>query len=104
VEINFDIIALAKTKAKQSNCRYKVAALGFNRKGDFIGSAVNKQKLYKHHGGQHAEMELLRKYGKKIRNIIICRMNNSGDFLPIKACENCSKVLGNLGIKIYSIS
>jgi tRNA(Arg) A34 adenosine deaminase TadA len=100
--MNDAILKLAKSKALQSRCRYKVAAIGFNRKGDVVTTAVNKPLFASHHGGQHAEMEVLRKK-KGVTSIVICRVNKSGDLLPIDPCSKCFGVCNKLGIKIYSL-
>lgn len=90
-------------KAKQSVCRYKIAAFGFNRKGELIGKATNRPRLDKYHGGLHAEMALLLRYGSSIHTIILCRVNKSGNFLPIHPCHSCSKVLTAMSIKVVTI-
>jgi tRNA(Arg) A34 adenosine deaminase TadA len=100
--MNTSLISLAKNKALQSSCRYKVAAIGLNRKGDVIVTAVNKPMFRAHHGGQHAEMEIIRKR-KGVASIILCRVNKSGDLLPIDPCEKCSNACIKLGIKLYSL-
>lgn len=93
----------AINKAKQSMCRYKVSAIGLNRKGDVICSAMNKAFIASRGGGLHAEAILMRRYGRKIRTIVICRINNYGELLPIDPCDNCQKMADKLGITITSI-
>jgi len=100
--MNDAILRLAKNKALQSRCRYKVAAIGLNRKGDVVTTAVNKPRFSSHHGGQHAEMEVIRKK-KGVASIIICRVNKSGDLLPIDPCNKCAETCNKLSIKIYSL-
>ncbi len=100
--MNHNLLNLAKNKALQSSCRYKVAAIGLNRKGDVIVTAVNKPLFRAHHGGQHAEMEVIRKR-KGVASIILCRVNKSGELLPIDPCEKCRDACNKLGIKIYSL-
>jgi cytidine deaminase len=90
-------------KAKQSICRYKIAAIGFNKKGDLIGYAVNKPRFPKPHGGIHAEMALMAHYSINLSTIIIIRTNKKGKLLAIHPCAKCQKVADNLGIKIRMV-
>jgi tRNA(Arg) A34 adenosine deaminase TadA len=90
-------------KAQQSDCRYKVSAIGLTNKGDVIGWASNKHKENKPGCSLHAEVVLIRKYGRKIRTILICRTNNTGDLLPIDPCNTCSKIATSYGIEIKTI-
>lgn len=98
------IITRAIKKAHQSNCRYKIAALGFNFKGDFIGSAVNIPRFKRKGGSIHAEMNLVAKYGTRIKTMIICRVSKTNDLLPIHPCKTCKRKLDELNIKCYTIS
>lgn len=98
-----DIINLAQRKAKQSRCRYKVSAVGLDRKGHIVGCVMNRHRLPNKGGGIHAEIALMRKYGSKLNSIIICRTNKQGSLLDIHPCKACSQVADKLGIKIYSI-
>lgn len=90
-------------KARQSLCRYKVAAIGFDKRGNIVGSAMNRPRLDKYHGGLHAEMALLLKYGIQIKSIVICRVNRSGKLCPIVPCATCSRVAKALHITITTI-
>ena len=90
-------------KATQSICHYRVAAFGFNKKGELIGKAINRPRLSKPHGGLHAEMSLMKHYGNKLASIIICRIGNAGDLRPIKPCTACQAVADYLNIKIRSV-
>jgi cytidine deaminase len=101
--LNKNILVTAINKALKSTCNYKVSAIGLNRKGDIIGTAMNKHRYCRYGGGLHAEMELVRKYGRKVKTIVICRVNNNGDILPIDPCDVCKKMLGKLGIEIVTI-
>ncbi|MFW6272679.1 MAG: hypothetical protein ACOC2U_02730 [bacterium] len=97
------LIKKAVKKAITSDCRFKVSALGFNAKGDFIGSKTNIRRFECKGGGLHAEINLIHEYGAKVRTIVICRVSKSGNLLPIDPCPNCQKVADKLGIKILSI-
>jgi cytidine deaminase len=94
---------LAITKAKQSCCRYKVSAIGLDRLGNVTGSACNQKRFPNKGGSLHAEMALLRKHGKRVKSIIICRVNKHGKLKNIKPCDKCQLVLDTLKIKVYSI-
>ena len=96
-------LEILQQKACQSVCRYKISALGINKKGEVVGVSSNKPRFNRHHGGLHAEAELIRKYGSKIKTIIICRVNQNGGLLPIKPCVACDKLSKKMGIKIVSI-
>lgn len=97
------LLNIAQSKAKQSSCRYKIAAIGINKKGEVIGSAINKPRFDRRFGGLHAEVNLIRQYQRKLKTIVICRVGNSGNLLPIDPCENCLELAEKLGIKIISI-
>ena len=91
------------SKAKKSTCRYKVSAIGFDRRGNFVGCTSN-HKRFGHYGGSvDAEIKMIRKYGKKVKTMIICRVNNKGNLLKIDACDRCQKILDKLGIKVLSL-
>ena len=92
-----------KRKARQSPCRFKVSAIGFNAKGDYLGSACNLPRFCRKGGGLHAEMFLMRKYGSRVKTIIICRCNDKGKLLPIHPCEACSAVAIKEGIEIKTV-
>lgn len=94
---------IAKKKALQSICRYKISALGFNKKGELIFSSSNKPRFDRKGGGIHAEMEVMLKAGPGLRTILICRVNRAGDLLPIEPCNICQEKADELNIKIYSI-
>lgn len=99
-----ELIDLAIKKALQSDCNYLISCIGLNNTGDVIGTSVNKHGENGKGRGRHGEIELIKKYGRKIRTIIICRVNHSGDILPIHPCKNCKKLLDRMGIKIVTIS
>lgn len=97
------IIKLAIKKAKQSDCRYKVSAIGFNKKGDIIGTAFNKHFINRKGMSLHAEVNLIKKFTKSLKTIIICRSNETGTILPIHPCNACSKLANKYGIIIETI-
>jgi cytidine deaminase len=98
-----NIIRMAVKKASQSVCRYKISAIGLSKKGEVLGSSVNKQRFSRYGGGIHAEMGLIARYGTNLKTIIICRVNAVGKICSISPCQNCSDVAKKLGIKIISV-
>jgi hypothetical protein len=103
--MEIDIIrSRAAKKAAQSICKFKVSALGFNREGVLVRTAMNKPYINKEGGGIHAEeqlFEVAKRLG--IQTILICRIGKKGTFLPIKPCTSCSKTAKKLGIRIHTI-
>lgn len=91
-------------KAKKSPCRHKVAAIALNRKDEILGIKYNisrPQEIFnKKGGGIHAERLAIMTWGKSIKTLIICRVNKTGDLIPIHPCKNCQKMADKLGIKI----
>ena len=98
-----ELIVRAIKKANQSICKYKISAMGFDRKGNFIGCAMNTPRFSRYGGGNHAEMNLMSQYGSKLKTIVICRTNSHGELLPIDPCDTCRGKAEELGIKIVSI-
>ncbi len=96
-------IDLARKVARKSKTRYKVSAIGFNHKGELLGTAFSSFRFSKYGGGLHAEMALLHRYGSNVKTIMICRVGNTGEILPIDPCRNCKKILDKMGIKIVII-
>ena len=94
---------LALKKASQSSCRFKVSAIGFNRKGDLIGTAVNQHRISKPGCSIHAEIALIKKMGRSLRTIIICRTNKTGGILPIHPCKTCTNIALRYNIDIKTI-
>ena len=90
-------------KASQSICKFRVAALGFNSEGVCVASASNRPRFSHKGGGIHAERKLMELKSKGIVKILICRIGNGGDLLPIDPCETCQKIADKLGIRIVSI-
>lgn len=96
--------ARAISKALQSSCRFKISAIGLNRKGDVIDYSCNYIRYQRDGGGVHAEQALIKRNGRRLKTIIICRVNNSGDILAIEPCEKCKNIARKYGIKIISIN
>lgn len=100
--MNKRIISILRKKASKSSCGYKVGAVGFNKKGDYVCSSFNKPRYYRKGGGIHAEEDIMSK-SKGIRSILICRVNPKGEFLPIHPCERCKDLAERKNIKIFTV-
>ena len=90
-------------KALKSCCRYRVAAVGINRKGEVVGVAFNQPRFPGKGRSKHAEIALMMKFGNRVRTIYICRSGKKGNILPITPCSNCLKQANKLGIRILNI-
>lgn len=99
--------ALSKAKKQNNVITYRIIAIGFNRKGEYIGMRSNtfgkmKPEKMGRGCGKHAERELIKKYGSLIKKIIIIRFGKSGSILPIEPCITCQKIIDRLKIKVES--
>lgn len=101
------VVTRLRNKSFEVVATYKVSAVAYSSKGDVLGFATNNIRNnivpIRRGSGRHAERELIKKFGKKIKYIVISRFGNDGDLLPIKPCENCQKIADNLGIKIINL-
>jgi cytidine deaminase len=98
------LIERAIKKASKSICKFQIAALGFNGRGELVLIKTNRPRFCRYGGGLHAEMAIMnkaRRYG--IVRILICRVGKSGLLRPIEPCACCSKIAEKLGIKIETI-
>jgi tRNA(Arg) A34 adenosine deaminase TadA len=99
-------VVVNRLRNKSINIRttYKVTAVAYSSKGDILGYSSNNIredfKPQRRGAGVHAERELIKKFGKKIKYIVISRFGNGGNILPISPCEICQKTADKLGIKI----
>jgi cytidine deaminase len=100
---NKNIINFAIKKARTSACKFKISAIGFNAKGEIIGSSTNIMRFVRKGGGLHAEAKLIMRYRNNLDTILICRVNKTGEILPIEPCGNCLKLAEKYGIKIISV-
>lgn len=98
-----DLTSRAISKARQSPCNYAISAIGLNKKGEIICTAFNKPRFMHKRGAIHAEMEVMKKAGPALKTIIIARIGNQGNLLPIHPCSMCSKKAQELGVKIVSV-
>jgi len=89
-------------EALKSPCRYRVAAIGLNRRGVVVCQAHNMPRMNYPGGGLHAEINLLRK-NCNISSILLARVSKTGLLCPIEPCKACSKLLHKLGINVYKL-
>ena len=106
-KITPSLIMRLKRKAANSPSRWRIAAIGFSRLGNVLGIVTNgflQANILPGKGqGNHAEEELIRRFGKKLASIIICRIGNAGDIRPISPCDKCKALAAKYNIKILSV-
>ena len=100
--MNFSI-ATAISKAAKNVCNYKICAIGFNRRGEYLGMVTNRPRFHTKGGGVHAEIQLLRKFGKRVRSILLLRVTKGGKLIRIDPCLTCAKILKDLEIECTTI-
>ena len=86
--------------------KYRIVAIAFTKRNNFLGISMNGFRDFMSDGkgrGDHAEMRLIKQFGKKIDKIYILRVGNSLDPLPIHPCANCAKVAAKMGIRIICL-
>lgn len=97
-----------KKKASQSNSKYHISAIAFDERGDFIAQTKNEVPIDgvdPHPGaGVHAEAKLIRKYGTKVKTILLARVGHGGDWRYIKPCDKCQALADKMGVKIITIA
>lgn len=102
------LTARMKKKATQSISRYRISAVAFDHNDDFLAQTTNGVPMQgveaKHGAGQHAEQILMRKFGSRIKTILISRVGHGGEWRPIRPCEKCQALANKLGIKIITIA
>ncbi len=97
--------------AMLSPCNYRISAVAFDKKGDVLGNTFNTFRngdvfagdQHRTGAGLHAEARLMKRYGKNIKTILIMRIGNSGNILPIDPCPACKRMAKKLGIKIVTV-
>lgn len=102
------VVKRLRNKSQSIKATYKISAVAYSSKGDVLGYATNNLRLdiasIRRGSGIHAERELIKKYGRKIKYIVISRFGEEGVLLPIQPCEICQKIADNLGIKIIELT
>jgi tRNA(Arg) A34 adenosine deaminase TadA len=96
-------IATAISKAVKNVCHYKICAIGFNRRGEYLGMVTNRPRFNTKGGGVHAEIQLLRKFGKRVRSILLLRVTKGGKLIHIDPCPTCAKILKVLEIECTTV-
>lgn len=99
----YNIVDRVKAKAIRSPSKYHIGVIGMNIRGEIIGTAFNRPRFNRFGGGIHAEMALMRKCGKDLKTIILCRVGATGNVLPIHPCKVCKTKADELNIKIVTI-
>ena len=82
-------------------CRYRVIAAGIDNRNRIISIATNSPRLPNR--GYHAEERIIFSSPKSLRKILILRVNNRGQMLPIDACAKCQNLADKRGVSIESI-
>lgn len=103
MRIRNTLIETAINKAQRSHCKYKISAIGLNKRGELVDTSTNTHRFNRKGGGEHAEVRLMRKHPRSLKTIIICRVNRNRELLPIHPCETCASIAKKLGIRILTI-
>lgn len=94
-------------KAAQSKSKYRISAMGFDYRGEFVAQAFNgvppEGVESKIGAGIHAEAKLMRKYGTLVKTILISRIGHTGEWRPIEPCPRCRALAKRLGVKLVTI-
>lgn len=98
-----DHIERLRRKASKSICRYRIAAIGFDMRGNPLCIKFNAPGFDRKGGGVHAEIAVIRHSPKNLYRIIIARVAANGVFLPIDPCDKCMKAMSERGIRYSTI-
>lgn len=106
-KVDFSLFSRMKRKAISGSSQYHLAAAGFDKKGNLLSIEYNsfrrdEVKIQKY-SGYHCEMRLIHRHGLKLHSIVLLRIGNRGDILPIDPCPKCATVLNKLRIKVTPI-
>lgn len=84
------ILARAMRKASSSSCRYKVAAVGFDKRGNLLGILTSVPHLHKAGGSIHAEVRAIQALNG-LKTITLVRVTGASNnaLKPIHPCPNC---------------
>lgn len=107
-QLKYNIVPRMKRKLKpnKENLKYRIAAIAFTKKGNFLDIRYNNFRcgLSNRKGsGLHAEQDLIHRYGNQIDTIYILRVGKTGEYLPIHPCEVCKSIAEKRGIKIIPL-
>ena len=108
---NKHLINRLTNKASISPSKVKIAAIAFTKRNNVLGIESNGFRELStgaddcfYGKGKHAEMALIKKFGRKISTIYLFRVGHSGNPLPIDPCPACAKAAQKLGIRIISLT
>ena len=106
-KINPSLFRRMKKKAALSPSQYRVSCVALDSSGDILGFTTNKfrkDNVEPFYGsGLHAEALACAKFGPMdLKTLIIMRVGNAGDLLPIDPCPQCQKMAAKMGVKIFS--
>lgn len=106
-DVNAPLLTQMMKKAASNSSQYHLAAAAFDKKGTLLSISTNSFRrdsigIHKH-SGYHAEMKLIHRHGPKMKSILLLRIGNAGDILPIDPCPKCAAVLQKMGIRIIPI-
>lgn len=90
-------------KAAEVPCKFRVVAVGKDRRGRYIGIATNLPRFQRTGGGWHAEERLIFGSPPSLSVILLARIGASGDFLPIKPCPRCRRLAEKNNVKIREV-
>lgn len=97
---------LIKKLSVYRTCAYRIVAVAYTKKGNMLGIEMNGHRMLppvRRGTGKHAEAALIKRFGKRIDKIYILRTGNSGDILPIHACDACASMAAKIGATIIPI-
>jgi len=96
-------------KKGMSNKRstYRVVCAAFNHHNELLGITVNGYRRENltpgKYTGYHCEMKALHRWGNSVAKIVLMRLGNTGDVLPIDCCPKCEAVLRKCGIRVEKV-
>ena len=105
---NPSILYRLHKKAMTSVSQYRISCVALNHKGEVIGYTTNKFRKDRIRptigSGLHAESLAIAKFFPfGLKTLLIMRIGNKGDILPIDPCEDCQKMARKYGITIRSV-
>lgn len=95
--------------ASRSPGRFRIGGIALNKKGEILGISHNSFRKNNVVGdrkgmGEHCEVRLIRRYRDNIKTIILMRIGNSGNILPIDPCPSCKALCDKYGITVLTIN
>ena len=90
-------------KALGSPCKYRIAAIGLDFRGNVISIATNIPGTTRNGSDIHAEQRIMKNSPRSLKRIIIIRIGGRGEVRPIDPCNICIAKASELGVTIESI-